>query len=254
MAIPLGAPISRTWGADEVANPTRNSALEMREILGSQCSGVGLEFGAGSSPFPLALNAYPVYLDIKSSAQLHQTLYPGQSGANLVHSAFDMAIEKLQDWPENSLDFVVACHVIEHTYNPLGVLLGAYKALRRGGRLVLTVPDKERTFDRERQITSFEHVTADFRRRSKSRDLEHYYDYGKNVLALDHAASVQYAKEGCASGADIHYHVWDFVSFGEMIDKAEELIGFKWSEKKGIPTLPDDGAGNNIEFYYSLVK
>ena len=48
-----------------------------------------------------------------------------------------MSIEEV---PENLVDVIISFHALEHTHNPLNELQGLYKALKKGGKIVMVVP------------------------------------------------------------------------------------------------------------------
>ena len=45
-----------------------------------------------------------------------------------------------EDIPENFVDVIISFHALEHTHNPLNELLGLYKVLKKGGKVVMVVP------------------------------------------------------------------------------------------------------------------
>ena len=51
---------------------------------------------------------------------------------------------------DNSVDFVVSSHVIEHFPDPIKALREWYRVVKPGGYLYIIAPHKERTFDKER--------------------------------------------------------------------------------------------------------
>src|ERR1700693_852391 len=51
---------------------------------------------------------------------------------------------------DNSVDFVVSSHVIEHFPDPIKALREWYGVVKPGGYLYIIAPHKERTFDKER--------------------------------------------------------------------------------------------------------
>lgn len=65
---------------------------------------------------------------------------------------------------DDSTDFIVANHVLEHCENPLGTLENWVDKLSPGGILFITVPDMEKTFDRDRAVTAVEHLLANYRK------------------------------------------------------------------------------------------
>lgn len=63
---------------------------------------------------------------------------------------------------DKSLDFVISSHCIEHLANPIGALLEWKRILSDNGLLILVIPDKERTFDHKRPVTTISHLIDDY--------------------------------------------------------------------------------------------
>ena len=69
--------------------------------------------------------------------------------------------EQLLTFPDSSLDFVIANHMLEHCENPLGTIRSHLAKLNSGGVLFYTIPDMRFFLDRTREPTSFEHLQMD---------------------------------------------------------------------------------------------
>src|SRR5436189_131003 len=82
-----------------------------------------------------------------------------QSGHCLPDEAFQRLIAVIDN---DSLDFVISAHVIEHLRDPISSVVNAIRVLKVGGIHVLVVPDMRYTFDRNRPETTVEHVLTDF--------------------------------------------------------------------------------------------
>ena len=187
------------------------SSLDMRELLGSSVYGYGLEIGAGSSPFPVALGATVRYADIFPFEVLRRSLYPGQNPHDLVCPEYVTNIKTLAGIPDSSFDFIVACHVIEHTNNPIAAIESCYRVLRSGGTLILVVPDMTRTFDRKRELTSLSHLIEDYESPSEERDLAHYVDFYTNAFPVPSGTNIlEHAVKQQRDSVDIHYHTFDY--------------------------------------------
>jgi hypothetical protein len=78
------------------------------------------------------------------------------------HWNVDLDVDGLAPIADNSLDVVIACHVVEHLANPIAALREFERVLRPQGRLVLVVPDRNSTFDYARQPTPLVHALAKF--------------------------------------------------------------------------------------------
>jgi SAM-dependent methyltransferase len=55
---------------------------------------------------------------------------------------------------DNSVDFVISSHVIEHFPDPIKALKEWHRVVRPGGYIYVVAPHKERTFDKERPRTT----------------------------------------------------------------------------------------------------
>gem|GEM_PF-781526 len=122
------------------------------------CRGRGLEIG-GSAHNPFGLNALNV--DMTDSPE---TVFKREEirlcGRSLPVDivAWGDAIPR----PNESQDFVVSSHVLEHFPNPIKALLEWDRLLRPGGVIFMIVPHKDRTFDRENARTPLQHLIDDY--------------------------------------------------------------------------------------------
>jgi SAM-dependent methyltransferase len=233
--------------ADEFSslNTKGGARLDFLRAIGETLSGEGVEFGAGANPFPISPACRIRYADRNSETQILQRKYFGESP--LVASDLVSDLETMGGLELDSLDFIIASHVVEHTPNPLRALRSAYERLRWGGRLVLVVPDKTVTFDRDRAVTPIDHLLLDYVQPSRERDWEHYVEFFEK--SFPQPDPIHAAKGPFAQGDDIHFHVWTYESFGELIDYVcREIV--PWSSVWSRPRLSQ----GDIEFYFILTK
>lgn len=241
----------RPWSIHDFSSPPRNSSCTMREIMVSQLTGKGVEIGASASPLPIPLHCKVLYADREDSAEIGARYYPGQNLIDMVPIDIHTSLEELKGIPDESIDFLIACHVIEHTSNPIEAIKQAYSRLVPGGKLVLVVPDKQRTFDKERDLTELPHLIEDFQNPSRERDKLHYQEFHKKAFKCPPEEFETVWKRNWEQGSDIHYHTWTYDSFAQMTDWIlEHVAPFSnvWSQK----TLPHKE--HDIEFYFVLTK
>ena len=219
--------------------------LQLLLSLSARLYGVGVEFGAGSLPFPLPERVRVRYADRNTVAHLREKGTFGD--APLTAPALQSDLESMAGIEDASLDFIIASHVIEHTRNPLRVLEQAYRKLRMCGQLILVVPDKEATFDRDRALTNLPHLILDFESPSRERDWDHYIEYF--TKACPQPDPVLAAQGPFEQEHDIHFHTWTYESFGEMLNYARQSIS-PWTSVWSKPRLTE----KDIEFYYLLRK
>jgi glycosyltransferase involved in cell wall biosynthesis len=63
---------------------------------------------------------------------------------------------------DKSLDFVVSAHSLEHFYDPIKAIHEWARVVKDGGYIFVIFPHKERTFDKERQRTTFQELMDRF--------------------------------------------------------------------------------------------
>lgn len=238
---------ARAWSNAEI----EASSVRMREHFASVLSGYGLEVGAGAAPFPAPLRCRVVYGDRLSHSTLVRKRYTGQAEEQIVWPDIQTDFDTLVGVGDESLDFVIGCHVIEHTRNPIGVFKAAWDKLRPGGHLLLVVPDRDRTFDRTRPVTSLEHMIADYERPDRVRDYQHYEEFYTLAFETPQSERAAIVDREFAQEGDIHYHVWTYESFMAMVAHVDRNV-VKWSEivSHGPLSHPD----LDIEFYVRLRK
>ena len=234
-----GALVPRQWPDEDWIEPPANKQM-MREIIVSRLKGKGVEFGAGSRPMPLPFDTEVDYAEpFQSSEQYARMHYTD----NTVKARYKNPIEDQYEVADESIDFVVAAHVIEHTPNPIRAIVESYRKLRPGGQLVLVVPDRRRTFDRHRDITPIEHLILDFEKPDRERDLDNYLDFFRKVKKGPDPDSQ--ARAAHAAGIDIHYHVWEPGSFSRMM----RHIVDNYAPFRSVELKPPVNAEKCLEFY-----
>jgi len=182
--------------------------------------GTGIEIGALQRPCH-APHLQVRYVDMLTRREA-RARFPELDGQSLVETDIVDDAQTLATLGDSTQDFVIASHVIEHLPNPLAALHNWARVLRSGGRVFIAVPDKYRTFDRERAITPLQHVIDDYLDPSPERDYLAFEDFALNVSCryFKHHPESEFqdvARDLHASAYSIHYHVWDYPSFSELL-------------------------------------
>lgn len=216
----------------------RRRALARRHLRGE-----GLEVGALHAPLKLPAGASVRYVDRMSVADLRRQ-YPELADKNLVEVDVIDDGETLASQADESADFIVANHFIEHTEDPLGTLGNHLRVLRPGGVLYMAVPDRRRTFDVDRKPTPLEHVVEDHRSGPGGSRRQHLEEWARDVEHLPEERVPGRADELDEIGYSIHYHVWTPVEFTAMLDHARE--------RERLPFTVAEVRENAIEFIVIL--
>ena len=119
------------------------------KLAHSYCKGSGLEIG-GAAHNPFGLNAKNV--DFSKAMTVFK-----EEELKLCGEHLPVDVEAPGDCiplPDESQDFVVSSHVLEHFPDPIAALLEWHRLVRKGGIIFMIVPHKDRTFDRERPRTT----------------------------------------------------------------------------------------------------
>jgi SAM-dependent methyltransferase len=173
------------------------SAFVLRYIGGQ----IGIEIGASAhNDYGLRAINVDLYPDPDSPYKREEAQLCGHArGVDLVAPGNDLPFR------DDTVDFVFASHVIEHFPDPIGALKEWRRVARR--LVVVVVPHRDRTFDRDRDLTSAQEL-------------------------LDRHA------EGFSSTEDKHWSVWTRESFVGLCAAAGFAV---------IDSLdPDDKLGNGF--------
>lgn len=79
------------------------------------------------------------------------------AGRNIIAEGTDISAVR-----DNTYDFVLSSHNLEHFANPVKALHEWRRITRPGGALILVLPDYRRTFDHIRRPTPVDHMTEDY--------------------------------------------------------------------------------------------
>lgn len=247
LSIPLGpavpGPSSSRWKKPK-------SMQEMRENLLEGMSGKGVEFGAAANPMPVPVGAKIVYADIFVQPVIKKELYDS-SNHEYVDVDIVSSFDDMKHIKNNSLDFIIGSHVIEHVRNPIKTLDLAWQKLVNHGRLALIIPKKERTLDASRSTTTLQHVIDDYKAPDRYKDILHIAEF--HALAKPIPITELYEKMTKSINEEyhsMHYHVWNEKTFKELL-KYVQKNNHPWKISKMVPAIKGK---ENYEFYVLLEK
>ncbi len=236
--MPKGSDSRAAWGRDLLwrlrrrkttgvagAPATRDPLDPVRRHLSAQyLRGDGLEIGALHRPLWVSEHAQVRYLDRIDVDQLTQH-YPDIDRAEMTPVDIVDDGETLESIEDDSLDFIIANHQLEHCENPLGSLRTHLRKVKAGGVLYYAIPDRRYTFDADRDLVEFEHLVRDDREGPEVSRREHYLEWSRLVNKLPNAAAIEAdASHLMDMRYSIHFHVWDFESFRSFLDQAAKYL------------------------------
>lgn len=214
--------------------------------------GTGLELGPGHHPYVTVLPGTNVrFVDRWEPAENHE-LFP-ELGADAEFPKPDVVAnldaELLEMFEDDSQDFIITSHLFEHVGNPLALLKDCHRVLRRGGVLLLLLPDMTRTSDAKRKPTSLGHVVADYDSGARGFDDEHVIDYLRVVRSFtgegpELAERIKYERD-----RSFHVHCWTEDTFFPVLEYAVRDLGCGFEMVELVRTTDIPGSK---EFGYVL--
>lgn len=198
------------------------------QILRRHLHGRGIEIGALWRRFPVTPGTKVWYIDRQAGDGLgtHYAEVGGQLVApDVVADAAHLPFEA------ESLDFIIASHVLEHLPFPLAALESWYRLLSREGALLLRVPDKRFTFDAKRERTPLAHLLREHEQPESFDKRAHFVDWVQGVTehrpgtpqfeqTLNHSLNIDYS---------IHYHVWTTEDLRELLTHTQNAMKLAWT-------------------------
>lgn len=212
--------------------------LAQRHLGSSAANSVrlGLEIGAWRAPLPLPHNAAARYVDKRMPDMAAGSAEPFPDAPIIAPHILADAF-KLTCIQENSQDFVIANHVLEHASDALGALAQWLRLLRPQGILFVAVPLGEHCFDRGRAITPLEHFLDDYRYTAtgdmatmRRRNLAHVEDHlsicvpaiarerGEVLMPMTPQNRAHEIERLLGQDSDLmHHHVFSVESFSSLL-------------------------------------
>ncbi|MEG5232753.1 methyltransferase domain-containing protein [Microcoleus sp. AT9b-C3] len=194
-----------------------------KDIAFQYLKGEGIEVGALHAPLQVPDSVKVHYVDRMSVSDLRKQ-YPELATVNLVEADIVDNGETLSSIADNSWDFAIANHMIEHCQNPIGALENFLRVIKPGGLVYMGVPDKRYTFDIDRPLTSLDHLIRDYKEGPEWSKLAHYEEY---VRLVDKTPEEQVAARMqllLDIDYSIHFHVWTSETFPEMLAYCQQNL------------------------------
>ena len=199
-----------------------------RELAAQYLSGAGIEIGALHMPLPLPASAQVRYLDRAPVAE-QRRWFPELSLLPVVPVDLLDDAEMLRAVNDESQDFLIANHVIEHMQDPISTLWHWLRVLRSGGIVYFAVPDKRFTFDKARPLTSLGHLLCDFSAGPAGSFDEHVTEIARLVERVPEEDIPQRVKAAHDAKESPHFHVWTAESFREVLEHCHAVLCFPFS-------------------------
>ena len=209
--------------------------------------GQGIEIGALNQAARIPSDCSVKYCDANSREEII-SFFPELKIEDLVSVDYlcDLDREGLYLFDNNLFDFVIFNHVIEHVANPIKAVKEIFRIAKNEGLLVISAPDKDYTFDKQRALTPFEHILDDFENDADEASDEHYVDFLKAV----HPEVFELSQEKIRERINFvklrreHVHVWDSATFKNFLSRCLDIL-----EIKANLLYESVGDENKIEYF-----
>lgn len=180
--------------------------------------GEGIEIGALDFPQRLPRGARVQYVDNLDEAGLrrvhHSVLCEGRP---LITPDIVDDGTRLSSFPDASLDFVIANHMLEHVEDPIAALEHQLRVLKQNGILYLSLPDARESFDAPRPRTPVEHLLRDHREGPEISRREHYEECARYIEGHEGEILERRVREMESEHLHPHFHVWEPISFARFL-------------------------------------
>ncbi len=223
--------------------------MNYKQDLLNRLTGHGIEIGALHERATTPTHCKVDYCDAITKEEAIR-LFPEIDHSKLLDPDIisDIDMGGLSKIESEKYDFVIFSHVIEHVANPIQALQDLMRILKAGGLFYLACPDKDYTYDKKRNITSWDHLKAEFETNTNFITDEHYLDFLRGVhpeVFTATAEALQQALESVRRRRE-HAHVWDSKAFDEFLKNALNMLNVK---TKNIQKYD----GNQTAFEYLIL-
>jgi SAM-dependent methyltransferase len=249
----------RRNGAQTTASAA-GAELQGRSLLIRHLRGSGLELGPGHAPFPVPLPAINVRYVDRWLPDENRDLFPelsSEQGFPVPDVIANFDVDRLHAIPDSSEDFIICSHVLEHLADPIGFLDEIHRVIRPGGVVLILLPDRRRTWDRDREPTSLAHLVKEHQSNVTEVDDEHIVEFlrGTHKYLGNQSEPIEISIQDPAylekhRRRSVHVHCWDNGEFSRVIRYGIDDLNHKWDFVDGL--LTEEAGPDNIEFGFVL--
>lgn len=208
-----------------------------REILSRKyIKGNGLEIGALHTPLKVFNKAKVSYVDHLDTKGLRKH-YPELKNFHFVPVKVVDNGEVLKKVKNNSQDFVIANHFVEHCENPIAMLKNQLRVLKKGGVIYWAIPDKRFTFDAIRPLTTIKHLVEDYEKGPQVSRLDHYTEWVDFIGSEKGRKTQKTAKQLMKDHYSIHFHTWTKESFRKFLTLVKKKYKLSFEIKEITPNI-----------------
>lgn len=236
--------------------------LAVRRRFASRLVGEGIEIGPGHNPCPVPARVTVRYLD-RWEPEENSSLFPELDDPRtfpMPDILANLDLDRLSAVVDESQDFVIASHIIEHLANPLAMLVELHRVLRPGGLLILLLPDRHRTFDSERAPTPLAHLVDEYQRDVREVDDAHIVDFIVGTLRAagdSRDANVLISERSPEElehhrRRSVHAHVWKMDEFEDVLTYAAGQLKVRFDVIDTV--LPGEEGTHGNEFGWLLER
>lgn len=181
----------------------------------------GLEIGGRSPIFESKIPIYQKASIIDGVNFSPSTIWEGTINEGLSYNYYDKKIglqhiaeaSELININNDIYDFTISSHCIEHCANPIKTLLEWKRVTKKKGLIITIVPDKNYTFDRMRNYSTFKHLMEDYCNNVGENDMTHLEEIiEKHDLSIDiNAGDKEAFRRRCLNNYTnraMHHHVF----------------------------------------------
>lgn len=194
--------------------------------------GQGIEIGAFHNPFPVNPQMKVTYVDRYPYEHLANWRDRDESIRGKEITRVDVIDDGmfLNAFANESQDFVLSSHHLEHCWNPIVTIFNHLRVLKKDGVIFYAVPDKRFTFDKKRPLSKLSDVQTIFQTSSESDVARQILiNQWEEYLHLVDGLSLEEARkkaryESDPKSLDIHWFCWDAIKLVGLISLANDLI------------------------------